>query len=140
MLKINTNVFGSLFLIFTIGLRHLCTIFLWFLFLCFFQIIAFSLNYRNAFDYLERKGCNLFDRNWDLTFQFWFQLNICTLSYLKLSFRSVNSLFNLIADPFSMAPQKALESIGKTLSVQYERWQPRVETIMPRTLHDLLYC
>ncbi|XP_050935922.1 regulatory-associated protein of TOR 1-like isoform X2 [Cucumis melo] len=28
-------------------------------------------------------------------------------------------------DPFSMAPQKALESIGKTLSVQYERWQPR---------------
>ncbi|XP_050935928.1 regulatory-associated protein of TOR 1-like isoform X7 [Cucumis melo] len=31
----------------------------------------------------------------------------------------------LVADPFSMAPQKALESIGKTLSVQYERWQPR---------------
>lgn len=28
-------------------------------------------------------------------------------------------------DPFSMAPQKALETIGKTLSYQYERWQPR---------------
>ncbi|XP_048235916.1 regulatory-associated protein of TOR 1 isoform X3 [Ricinus communis] len=28
-------------------------------------------------------------------------------------------------DPFSMAPQKALDTIGKTLSVQYERWQPK---------------
>ncbi|KAF7845248.1 regulatory-associated protein of TOR 1-like [Senna tora] len=28
-------------------------------------------------------------------------------------------------DPFSMAPPKALESIGKTLSSQYERWQPK---------------
>ncbi|PQQ12301.1 regulatory-associated protein of TOR 1 [Prunus yedoensis var. nudiflora] len=28
-------------------------------------------------------------------------------------------------DPFSMAPQKALEKIGKTLSEQYERWQPK---------------
>ncbi|XP_025648920.1 regulatory-associated protein of TOR 1 isoform X1 [Arachis hypogaea] len=28
-------------------------------------------------------------------------------------------------DPFSMAPQKALESIGKNLSSQYERWQPK---------------
>ncbi|GAV80856.1 WD40 domain-containing protein [Cephalotus follicularis] len=28
-------------------------------------------------------------------------------------------------DPFSMAPQKALETIGKTLSSQYERWQPK---------------
>lgn len=28
-------------------------------------------------------------------------------------------------DPFSMAPQKALESIGKSLSSQYERWQPK---------------
>lgn len=27
-----------------------------------------------------------------------------------------------------MAPQKALESIGKTLSSQYERWQPKVGT------------
>lgn len=25
-----------------------------------------------------------------------------------------------------MAPQKALENIGKTLQTQYERWQPRV--------------
>nr|XP_007140151.1 hypothetical protein PHAVU_008G088100g [Phaseolus vulgaris]ESW12145.1 hypothetical protein PHAVU_008G088100g [Phaseolus vulgaris] len=28
-------------------------------------------------------------------------------------------------DPFSMGPRKALESIGKTLSSQYERWQPK---------------
>ncbi|XP_010558401.1 PREDICTED: regulatory-associated protein of TOR 1 [Tarenaya hassleriana] len=28
-------------------------------------------------------------------------------------------------DPFSMAPPKALETIGKNLSSQYERWQPR---------------
>ncbi|XP_062181842.1 regulatory-associated protein of TOR 1-like isoform X2 [Phragmites australis] len=28
-------------------------------------------------------------------------------------------------DPFSMAPTKALESIGKTLHSQYERWQPK---------------
>ncbi|CAN0846710.1 Regulatory-associated protein of TOR 1 [Linum grandiflorum] len=28
-------------------------------------------------------------------------------------------------DPFSMQPSKALETIGKTLSLQYERWQPR---------------
>lgn len=68
-----------------------------------------------------------------------FLLKLCTLSSLKLSFRSVKIIF-LVADPFSMAPQKALETIGKTLSVQYERWQPRVETIMPSTLYDLLYC
>ena len=28
-------------------------------------------------------------------------------------------------DPFSMSPQKALDSIGKALQLQYERWQPR---------------
>lgn len=28
-------------------------------------------------------------------------------------------------DPFSMAPQRALEMIGKNLSAQYERWQPK---------------
>ena len=28
-------------------------------------------------------------------------------------------------DPFSLAPQKALDAIGKTLQLQYERWQPR---------------
>ncbi|EPS67272.1 hypothetical protein M569_07504, partial [Genlisea aurea] len=28
-------------------------------------------------------------------------------------------------DPFSMAPQKALETIGRTLTQQYERWQPK---------------
>ncbi|CAI9293510.1 unnamed protein product [Lactuca saligna] len=30
-------------------------------------------------------------------------------------------------DPFSMAPQKALETIGKTLSFQYERWKPKAK-------------
>jgi hypothetical protein len=30
------------------------------------------------------------------------------------------------ADPFSMAPQKALELIGNSLTSQYERWQPKV--------------
>ncbi|PHT38257.1 Regulatory-associated protein of TOR 1 [Capsicum baccatum] len=30
-------------------------------------------------------------------------------------------------DPFSMAPQKALETIGRTLNQQYERWQPRAK-------------
>lgn len=34
--------------------------------------------------------------------------------------------FCLLVDPFSMATQKALESIGKTLTSQYERWQPKV--------------
>ncbi|KZV17160.1 regulatory-associated protein of TOR 1-like [Dorcoceras hygrometricum] len=28
-------------------------------------------------------------------------------------------------DPFTMAPQKALETIGRTLNQQYERWQPK---------------
>ncbi|KAL6520870.1 Regulatory-associated protein of TOR 1 [Orobanche gracilis] len=28
-------------------------------------------------------------------------------------------------DPFLMAPQKALETIGRTLTQQYERWQPK---------------
>ncbi|CAI0423966.1 unnamed protein product [Linum tenue] len=28
-------------------------------------------------------------------------------------------------DPFSMVPSKALDTIGKTLNLQYERWQPR---------------
>ncbi|KAM7526570.1 hypothetical protein LguiA_016472 [Lonicera macranthoides] len=30
-------------------------------------------------------------------------------------------------DPFSMAPRKALETIGGTLSLQYERWQPKAK-------------
>ena len=28
-------------------------------------------------------------------------------------------------DPLQLPPQKALESVGKTLQLQYERWQPR---------------
>ncbi|KAK8364796.1 hypothetical protein V6Z12_A02G006100 [Gossypium hirsutum] len=31
-------------------------------------------------------------------------------------------------DPFSMAPQKALETIGKNLRDQYERWQPKARS------------
>uniref|UniRef100_A0A0D6QVD8 Raptor N-terminal CASPase-like domain-containing protein n=1 Tax=Araucaria cunninghamii TaxID=56994 RepID=A0A0D6QVD8_ARACU len=30
-------------------------------------------------------------------------------------------------DPFSMAPSKALDAIGKALQAQYERWQPRAK-------------
>ncbi|GAB2235961.1 hypothetical protein Droror1_Dr00026406 [Drosera rotundifolia] len=30
-------------------------------------------------------------------------------------------------DPFSMTPQKALDTIGKALSSQYERWQPKAK-------------
>lgn len=36
--------------------------------------------------------------------------------------------FHLLSDPFSMAPPKALETIGKALHTQYERWQPKVKT------------
>jgi hypothetical protein len=36
-----------------------------------------------------------------------------------------------------MAPQKALETIGKNLSIQYERWQPKVREFL--TLLSLNY-
>ena len=36
-----------------------------------------------------------------------------------------------------MAPQKALETIGKNLSIQYERWQPKVRKFL--TLLSLNY-
>lgn len=43
------------------------------------------------------------------------------------------------ADPFSMAPQKAIETIGRTLNQQYERWQPRVRKILCfKPLHRLI--
>ncbi|KAI8557185.1 hypothetical protein RHMOL_Rhmol05G0316600 [Rhododendron molle] len=32
-------------------------------------------------------------------------------------------------DPFSMPPQKALETIGKTLGLQYERWLPKINVL-----------
>jgi len=38
----------------------------------------------------------------------------------------------MLSDPFSMAPPKALEAIGKALSLQYERWQPKVTTLCPK--------
>lgn len=34
------------------------------------------------------------------------------------------------ADPLSMSPQKALETIGANLQKQYENWQPRVSEFM----------
>ena len=36
------------------------------------------------------------------------------------------------ADPLAMPPQKALDTIGNTLQLQYERWQPRVRVIFAR--------
>ena len=50
---------------------------------------------------------------------------------LSLSRQSIFILFYLMADPFSMAPPKALETIGQNLSTQYERWQPRVNICCP---------
>ncbi|XP_075502359.1 regulatory-associated protein of TOR 1-like isoform X2 [Primulina tabacum] len=41
-------------------------------------------------------------------------------------------------DPFTMAPQKALETIGRTLNQQYERWQPKSYTqYIPLPISDL---
>lgn len=42
-----------------------------------------------------------------------------------------------MADPFSMAPPKALETIGKNLLAQYERWQPKVSMT---SLDRLSFC
>ena len=42
-------------------------------------------------------------------------------------------------DPMSMQPAKALETIGKNLQAQYERWQPRAKYKMhldPTTVSD----
>ncbi|MCH90742.1 regulatory-associated protein of TOR 1-like, partial [Trifolium medium] len=36
-----------------------------------------------------------------------------------------NPEFGCEVNPFSMAPQKALELIGNSLTSQYERWQPK---------------
>lgn len=47
----------------------------------------------------------------------------------QLSFRA--------ADPFSTASVKALEAIGKNLQAQYERWQPRVSSIVSFRSLDL---
>lgn len=38
----------------------------------------------------------------------------------------VSSVTLHAADPLSMSPQKALETIGANLQKQYENWQPRV--------------
>lgn len=44
----------------------------------------------------------------------------------------------LSADPLSMSPQKALETIGANLQKQYENWQPRVSHGPASLLHDAL--
>lgn len=45
----------------------------------------------------------------------------------------------MFADPFTMAPRKAIETIGEVLKKQYERWQPRVRTVEQLTVHVDLY-
>jgi hypothetical protein len=52
----------------------------------------------------------------------------------KSSFFSLQSP-SFLTDPFSMAPQKALETIGKSLSIQYERWQPKVRKFLTSTFY-----
>jgi regulator-associated protein of mTOR len=39
-------------------------------------------------------------------------------------------------DPLGMPPQKALDTIGNALQLQYERWQPRV--CAPPPCHSIL--
>ncbi|GMH10001.1 hypothetical protein Nepgr_011842 [Nepenthes gracilis] len=42
-------------------------------------------------------------------------------------------------DPFSLTPQKALDAIGKALSLQYERWQPkaRYKYLLDSTIEEV---
>lgn len=55
--------------------------------------------------------CNLLD--------FWWKCGFSTVTV-------VSSVTLHAADPLSMSPQKALETIGANLQKQYENWQPRV--------------
>lgn len=64
-----------------------------------------------------------------------FKLHVCDIKKKETIIMFVNVVkvcllfmcfITLLLDPFSMAPQKALETIGRTLSQQYERWQPKV--------------
>ncbi|KAF8748893.1 hypothetical protein HU200_012820 [Digitaria exilis] len=49
-----------------------------------------------------------------------------TVRWIRRVFTWGDSRIELqLSDPFSMAPPKALENIGKTLHTQYERWQPK---------------
>ncbi|XP_057487597.1 regulatory-associated protein of TOR 1-like isoform X3 [Actinidia eriantha] len=41
-------------------------------------------------------------------------------------------------DPFSMAPRKALETIGNTLSLQYKRWQPKEWSSSGSSMRDCI--
>lgn len=73
--------------------------------------------------------------------QLFFLIEMALLSFLTISIHSYH-LFMYFApstDPFSMAPQKAIETIGRTLNQQYERWQPRVRKILClKQLHLLI--
>lgn len=52
--------------------------------------------------------------------------NLKCFSYILALILNYFLLFSpILLDPLSMSPQKALEMIGKTLQMQYERWQPR---------------
>lgn len=54
-------------------------------------------------------------------------LKFCKFRTMVISTNNIlMPCFSNAADPFSMAPQKALELIGKSLTSQYERWQPKV--------------
>lgn len=48
--------------------------------------------------------------------ELWFSSTVTVVSSVTLH----------AADPLSMSPQKALETIGANLQKQYENWQPRV--------------
>lgn len=54
---------------------------------------------------------------------------VCTIGMLDRYVVIVSSLvvlnFCFAADPLSLSPSKALETIGSALQKQYERWQPR---------------
>ncbi|PKA50577.1 Regulatory-associated protein of TOR 1 [Apostasia shenzhenica] len=71
-------------------------------------------------------GCKVpFQSLFALIFPFMFDVIIIS------TYRGKNSVFDVsvleveIADPFSMTAPKALDTIGKSLHAQYERWQPR---------------
>ena len=47
-----------------------------------------------------------------------------------LEYSNMMQMNPLPPDPSSLQSQKALETIGNTLQAQYERWQPRVSSIL----------
>lgn len=49
----------------------------------------------------------------------------CWFGEFKLETALASGYPNVLLDPQSVAPQKALELIGSSLQKQYERWQPK---------------